>query len=83
MYNAIRWKHQYRKKGEYALDAKKAGEILIKLRGNKPREEVAEANGISLSALIKYETGQRTPRDEVKQRLASYYNRTVQYIFFN
>lgn len=65
------------------MNNQKVGQTLVKLRGNKTREEVAMDNGISLSALIKYEKGERTPRDEVKQKLADYYKRTVQFIFFN
>lgn len=58
------------------------GEKLRKLRGNRKPEEVAEAVGISVSALIKYEREERVPRDRVKQRLAEYYGRTVNFIFF-
>lgn len=57
-------------------------EKLRKLRGNKSRQEVADACNISVSALAMYEQGERVPRDEVKVRLANYYNRTVNYIFF-
>lgn len=57
-------------------------EKLRKLRGNKSRQEVANACNISVSALAMYEQGERVPRDEVKVRLANYYNRTVNYIFF-
>lgn len=57
-------------------------EKLRKLRGNKTRQEVAKACRISISALAMYEQGERVPRDEVKVRLAKYYNRTVAYIFF-
>lgn len=57
-------------------------EKLRKLRGNKTRQEVAEACGISVSALAMYEQGERVPRDEVKVKLAKFYNRTVAYIFF-
>lgn len=65
------------------MDNNKIASTLIRLRGNKTREEVAKANSISVSALIMYETGQRVPRDEIKQKLAEYYKKTVQYIFFN
>lgn len=57
-------------------------EKLRKLRGNKSRQEVADACNISTSALAMYEQGERVPRDEIKVRLANYYNRTVNYIFF-
>ena len=55
---------------------------LIKLRGKKSREEVAKAVGISVSALSMYENGDRVPRDDIKIKLANYYGRTVNFIFF-
>ena len=57
-------------------------ERLIKLRGDKTRDKVANACGISKSALAMYETGARIPRDEIKIKLAEYYNTTVEAIFF-
>ena len=59
------------------------GDKLRKLRGSKSQENVAKDLGISLSALAMYETEQRMPRDEIKVKLANYYNRTVQFIFFS
>lgn len=56
---------------------------LIELRGSLSREHVAKRVGISVSALQMYENGHRVPRDEIKIRLANFYNRTVQEIFFN
>lgn len=56
---------------------------LINLRGDQSREEVSSANGISVSALQMYENGQRIPKDEIKVRLAKYYQVTVQEIFFD
>jgi putative transcriptional regulator len=55
---------------------------LLQLRGEKTREEVAYKVGISVSALTMYETGNRIPRDEIKLRLARYYNTSVEAIFF-
>ena len=55
---------------------------LIELRGDLSREKVAAACGISKSALTMYELGARIPRDEIKVRLASYYNKTVGEIIF-
>lgn len=57
-------------------------ERLIKARGLESRQSVADAIGISLSALQMYETGQRRPRDEVKVKLAKHYRTTVQDLFF-
>lgn len=65
------------------MDNKKIAEKLVQLRGTRSREEVAKANGISISALAMYESGGRIPRDEIKKKLASYYKKSVQYIFFN
>ena len=64
------------------MNNKIMAEKLRKLRGNKSRQEVAEACGISVSALAMYEAGERVPRDEIKIKLAKYYTRSVNYIFF-
>lgn len=58
------------------------GKKLSILRGNKTQEKVANDCGISVSALAMYESGKRTPRDEVKVKLARYYNTTVEKLFF-
>ena len=60
----------------------KMAEKLVELRGDKSREQVAVDNDISYSALVSYETGERSPRDEVKIRLANYYGVDVADIFF-
>ena len=56
---------------------------LIALRGEKTQAAVAEAVGISTSALTMYETGRRVPRDEIKIALARYFNVSVGYLFFD
>lgn len=55
---------------------------LIGLRGKRSQEEVANAIGISSSALSMYENGERVPRDEIKIKLAEYYKTSVEQIFF-
>lgn len=57
-------------------------ERLRELRGNRPRIDVAQACGISVSALTMYEVGERVPRDEIKVKLARFYGTTVENIFF-
>ena len=57
-------------------------EKLKTLRGQRTQREVAEALGISLSAYAMYESGARVPRDEIKVRIAKYYNRSVKFLFF-
>ena len=64
------------------MNAEAIGKRLIALRGKKLIKDVAKALGISASALSMYEKGQRIPRDEIKIRLARYYDRTVDSIFF-
>ena len=64
------------------MDRELIAKRLIELRGDKSREEVATACNISVSALAMYEQGERIPRDDIKIRLAKYYNRTVESIFF-
>ena len=60
-----------------------AGRKLLGARGDKPREMVAASVGISVSALQMYECGKRMPRDEIKKRLADYYETTVGRLFFD
>ena len=57
-------------------------ERLVEARGTRRRSDVADAVGISVSALAMYEIGSRIPRDEIKIRLADYYHTTVQDLFF-
>lgn len=58
-------------------------ERLKQARGDIPRETVAQAVGITVSAISMYENGQRIPRDEIKVRLADYYHTTVQALFYD
>lgn len=60
----------------------KIAKRLIKLRGKKKQKEVAEKIGITTSALSNYETGLRVPRDEVKIKIAKFYGKSVDDIFF-
>lgn len=59
------------------------GARLRSLRGDTPRAVVADAVGISVSALQMYENGARVPRDQTKMALAEYYGTTVTAIFFS
>jgi putative transcriptional regulator len=65
------------------LNKEKIAEILVTLRGNRSREEVAKALGISVSALQMYENAQRVPKDEIKLKIANYYGVSVESIFFS
>ena len=67
---------------DWTLDRKEIGRRLVKLRGARTQDEVAQALGISKSALSMYENGERIPRDPLKVRMAKYYGRSVPFIFF-
>lgn len=58
------------------------GEILRRLRGKRPASVVADAVGVEERTLLSYERNERVPRDETKQLIADYYNKSVGYIFF-
>lgn len=65
------------------MDAKVIGARLLELRGNRSREKVARDLGVSISAISMYENGERIPRDEIKLKIANYYKKSVQEIFFD
>jgi transcriptional regulator with XRE-family HTH domain len=59
------------------------GKKLQELRAGKSRKEVADAVGISVSALAMYELEERIPRDEYKIKLADYYRVSIEWLFFS
>ena len=61
---------------------KTIGMILRDLRGDKTQEEIATALGITKSSWAMYERDERVPRDEVKIRIAKYFGKSVQEIFY-
>lgn len=64
------------------MDSITIGERLVALRGSRTQEEVANALGVSVSAIGMYERGERIPRDEIKIKIAKYYKKSIQSIFF-
>ena len=67
---------------EYDTNNSVIAKKLRSLRGEKSRDEVCKAIGVSASALAMYEAGARVPRDEIKVRIAEYYKQTIEFIFF-
>lgn len=59
------------------------GEKLKQLRGERSRDEIAKELNITKSSLAMYEREERIPRDEVKIRIANYFGKSVQEIFFS
>ena len=64
------------------MDKSAIGQRLRELRGDRTQEAVATAVEVSPMAISKYETGQMIPADDVKIKLAAYFNTTVDAIFF-
>lgn len=64
------------------MNKEKMAKKLIELRGNTSREQLAVDLGISYSAIVSYEMGERVPRDKLKIKIANYYNKNVEDIFF-
>ena len=66
------------------MNAEVIGEKIKNLRekNNISRENFANAVEISQSALSMYENGQRIPRDEVKLRIARFFNTSIEELFF-
>lgn len=57
-------------------------EKLRKLRGNRPVEEIALYLGVTSSAVMMYERGDRVPKDTVKVKYAELTGISVQTLFF-
>ena len=68
---------------EITINPCAVGNKLRGLRGSKTLDCVSADTGISRSALNMYELGMRTPRDEVKIKLATYYGVSIADLFFD
>lgn len=58
---------------------------LIELRKKKgvSRAKLANELGISRSAVAMYERGERVPKDDIKIKLAKFYNKSIAFIFYS
>ena len=65
------------------MDRERLGGYLKELRGNRTQKEVAEAVGVTAMAISEYEQGERIPNDEMKIKLARYFQKSVEEIFFS
>lgn len=59
-----------------------AGAKMRQLRGDTPAKQIADAIGISESALLMYERGERNPRDDIKVKIANHYGVGIGDIFY-
>lgn len=66
------------------MNNKLIGSILVSLRQEKGKTTVEAARdlGITTSALSNYENGIRIPRDNIKIRIADYYDKPIASIFY-
>lgn len=64
------------------IDRTIVGDRLKKLRGDKTQKAVAKAIGVTDMAISQYENGMRIPNDTIKIKLANYYGKSVESIFF-
>ncbi|MEB3059209.1 helix-turn-helix transcriptional regulator [Parvimonas sp. D9] len=55
---------------------------MLRLKKGLTQEELAKEIGVGVSAISMYEQGNRIPRDEIKIRLAKFFEESVEYIFF-
>lgn len=58
------------------------GKRLKELRGSRSLAEVAKALEVSEVAVSLWERGERMPSDDRKVKIANYYKRSVNSIFF-
>ncbi len=58
------------------------GAVLKNLRGDKTQAFIAGELGITKSSWAMYERNERIPRDEIKIKIAQYFGKSVQEIFF-
>ena len=64
------------------MNAKAIGDRLRQLRGDRTQAVVAEAVGVTDMAISQYEAGVRIPSDEMKIRLARYYEMSIEQLFY-
>lgn len=63
-------------------DKKVIGERLRQLRGSRTQKEVADALKVSEMSISFWERGERMPSDDLKIKIAAYFKKSVQSIFF-
>ena len=65
-------------------DNKTVGDRIKALRKKKnySQETLAKMIGVAVSTICMYETGKRSPRDEIKVKIANALGKSVNYIFF-
>lgn len=65
-------------------DNKTVGERIKNLREKKnySQDALAKMIGVAVSTICMYESGERSPRDEIKVKISKALGKSVNYIFF-
>ena len=58
------------------------GKRLRELRGARTQKEIGDAVGVGANTISMYESGERTPSDKIKVKLAQFFGVSVGNIFF-
>ena len=60
------------------------GNKISQLRNEKKvtRSDLSKAIGVSRSAIAMYERGERIPKDSIKVKIAAFFGKSVESIFF-
>lgn len=64
-------------------DHPEVGQRLKELRGERSASKVAKDIGVSKSIYRRYEKGEVEPKDEIKLRIAKYFETTVEDVFIS
>ena len=66
------------------MDKEKIGQRIVELRKKKgeTQAELANALGLSQSAITMYENGERIPSDVVKKKIAQHFKASITKIFY-
>lgn len=61
------------------------GQIIkqLRLKKGETQEQLGSAIGVTSMAISKYESGDATPNDENKAKIARHFKKSVEFIFFN
>ena len=62
---------------------KTTGQVLRELRGPRSQQAIADAIGVTKVAISDYELDKKVPRDNIKIKLAKYYGKSVEELFFS
>lgn len=55
---------------------------ILRLKHGETQKQLAEAIGVSIMAISKYESGNAIPSDDNKVKISRHYNMSVESIFY-